>query len=228
MRKDAGHPDYQHVNMEDVDRRTRELAPTEEPAIPSGLVEFMNAEDEVAEEFFAGVDKAATPAERAFTTSDLQRNLDRTRPQTLLAQRDSDAQRNVLASRESALSQFSTLSLQTRANLIPQFENDYIPRVLCTTLPRVAGGPDFPGETNRRRHYDESPHVTLDMYTTMMASRCEYQLRADWDFNPGLISLAFASRVNLSQSMAIKRALRRGAVEENSDGSIGAAAQRID
>ena len=66
-----------------------------------------------------------------------------------------------------------------------------------------------------------------DRYTTMMASRCEYQIRADWDFNPGLFSLAFASRVNLSQSMAIKRALRRGAGEENSDASIGAAAQRI-
>ena len=51
MRRDAGHPDYQHANMEDVHRRTRELAPTEEPAIPSGLVEFMNAEDEVAEVF---------------------------------------------------------------------------------------------------------------------------------------------------------------------------------
>ena len=31
-------------------------------------------EDEVAEEFFSGVDKAATPAERAYTRADLQRN----------------------------------------------------------------------------------------------------------------------------------------------------------
>ena len=227
MRKDAGHPDYQHVNMEEVHRRTRQLATTDEPEIPSGLVEFLNAEDEIAEEFFSGVDKAATPAERAYTTSDLHRNLDRTRPQNLVLQRDSDAQRNILEGRGNALSQFSTLSLQTGANLIPQFKNDYIPRVFCTTLPRVAGGPDFPGETNRRRHYEDSPQVTLDTYTTMMASRCEYQIRADWDFNPGLFSLAFASRVNMSQSMAIKRALRRGAGEENSDASIGAAAQRI-
>ena len=84
MRKDAGHPDYQHVNMEEVHRRTRQLATTDEPEIPSGLVEFLNAEDEIAEEFFSGVDKAATPAERAYTTSDLHRNLDRTRPQTLV------------------------------------------------------------------------------------------------------------------------------------------------
>ena len=131
------------MDMKEVHRRTRQLATTDEPEISSGLVEFLNAEDEVAEEFFSGVDKAATPAERAHTASDLLRNLDRTRPQTLVAQRDSDAKRNVLASRESALSQFSTLSLQTGANLITQFKNDYIPRVFCTTLPRVAGGPDF-------------------------------------------------------------------------------------
>ena len=69
--------------------------------------------------------------------------------------------------------------------------------------------------------------VTLDMYTTMMAARCEYQIRAEWDFNPGLFSLAFASKVNLSQSMAIKRALRRGGGEEDTDEDIGHAAMRI-
>jgi len=60
-----------------------------------------------------------------------------------------------------------------------------------------------------------------------MASRVEYQIRADWDFQPGLFSLAFASRVNLGQPMAIKRALRRGAGEEETDESIGQAAIRI-
>ena len=92
----------------------------------------------------------------------------------------------------------------------------------------MVGGPDFPGDCGRRGKYEDSAPVSLDMYTTMMASRCEYQIRADWDFNPGLFSLAFASRVNLSQSMAIKRALRRGAGEEESDASIGEAAIRID
>ncbi|MDA8609400.1 hypothetical protein N9L19_00635 [bacterium] len=52
MRKDAGHPDYQNVDTKEVQRRTRQLATTDEPEIPSGLVEFLNAEDEVAEEFF--------------------------------------------------------------------------------------------------------------------------------------------------------------------------------
>ena len=44
MRKEAGHPDYQHVDLREVRRRSRELATTDEPAIPSGLVEFLNAD----------------------------------------------------------------------------------------------------------------------------------------------------------------------------------------
>ena len=59
------------------------------------------------------------------------------------AQRDSDANRNVLASRDSALSQLSSLALQIGANLISQFKPEYIPRAFCTTLPRLVGGPDF-------------------------------------------------------------------------------------
>ena len=61
-----------------------------------------------------------------------------------------------------------------------------------------------------RRHFDDAPRVSLDKYTEMMAARCEYQVRADWDLNPGLWSLAFASKVNLGLSMSIQRALRRG------------------
>ena len=108
MRKEAGHPDYQHVDMHEVKRRSRELATSDEPAIPSGLAGFLNEEDEVAEEFFSGAYKAATPAERAYTAADLQRNLGRARPQTLVPQRDSDANRDAIASRDSALSQFAS------------------------------------------------------------------------------------------------------------------------
>ena len=54
MRRDAGHPDYQHVNMEDVHRSTRQVAKTDEPEIPSGLVEFLNAEGEIAEDLSRG------------------------------------------------------------------------------------------------------------------------------------------------------------------------------
>ena len=128
----------------------------------------------MAEEFFSGVDKAATPAERAYTVADLQRNLERARPQTLVPQRDSDANRDVLASRDSALSQFSTLQLKTGANLIRLFMTEYLPRVFCTTLPWCVGGPDFPRRARWRRSFEDSPMVSLDMYTTMMAARCEY------------------------------------------------------
>ena len=61
MRKDAGHPDYQHVDMQEVHRRTRQLATTDEPEIPSGLVEFLNAEDEVADKFFQGSTRQRHP-----------------------------------------------------------------------------------------------------------------------------------------------------------------------
>ena len=110
------------------------------------------------------------------------------------------------------------LQLNTGADLEKQFRSDYIPRVFCTTFPHVVGGPDFPGQERWRRKGDAEP-VPLDLYTTMMASRCEYQIRTDWDLQPGLFSLAFASRVNLGQSMAIRRALRRGAGEEDTDAS---------
>ena len=106
MRRDAGHPAYRGIDMREVQKRARELATTDEPAIPSGLVEFLEGADDVAGEFFSGVDKVATPAERAYSQVDICRNLGRTRPQTLVVQRDSDANRNVESSRESALAQF--------------------------------------------------------------------------------------------------------------------------
>ena len=37
----------------------------------------------------------------------------------------------------------------------------------------MVGGRDFAGQTGTRRRYDDSEPVSLDMYTTMMASRCE-------------------------------------------------------
>ena len=52
MARDDGHPDYQRLKMEDVHRRTRQLATTDEAEIPGGLLEFLHAEDEIAERFF--------------------------------------------------------------------------------------------------------------------------------------------------------------------------------
>ena len=143
--------------------------------------------------------------------------MERARRQTLVRQRESDANRDVLASRDSALSQFSCLQLKTGANRIQQFVSGYIPCVFCTTLPHVVGGLDVPGQALWRRNYEGSEPVSLVLYTTTMASRCEYQIRTDWDLQLGLFSLAIASRVNLFQSMAIRRALRRGAGEGYTD-----------
>ena len=135
----------------------QQLASTDEPTIPSGLVQFLEGDDDIAGELFSGVDKAATPAERLYSQADLGRDLERTRPQTLVLQRDSDANRDVASSRDSAFEQFSTLSLQTGSNLERQFESSYIPRVFCTTLPWCVGGPDFPRQPRWRRRYDDAP-----------------------------------------------------------------------
>ena len=222
MRRDSGHPDYKTVDMRSVERSSQQLAPTNEPAIPSGLAEFLEGNDGLWGEEFSGVDKAATPAERLHNEVDVRRDMERKRPQALVAQRDSDANRNVPISRESALSEFSTLSLRTGSNLERQFHSSYLSRVFCTTLPWCVGGPDFPRQQRWRRCYDDAPMVSLDTYTSMMAARCEYQIRADWDFNPGVFSLAFASKVNLCQSMGIQRALRRGGGEKGQNAKSGA------
>lgn len=61
----------------------------------------------------------------------------------------------------------------------------------------------------------------------MTASRCEAQFHRNWEFNPGVASLAFASKVNLSKSMSITRALQRGADGSMTDAAIGKETARI-
>ena len=60
-----------------------------------------------------------------------------------------------------------------------------------------------------------------------MPKRCEYQFRADWDFNPGLWSLSFATKMNLGVSMSLKRALRRSGWTDGNDRAIGEAAAHL-
>ena len=43
----------------------------------------------------------------------------------------------------------------------------------------------------------------------MMGRRVEAQIRWDWDLNPGLFSLHFASQVNTSQEIAYRKAVQR-------------------
>ena len=95
------------------------------------------------------------------------------------------------------------------------------------TSPHCVGGPDFPQQPEDRRRFDDAPAVSLHTFTEMMAARCEYQFRADWDLNPGLLSLSFATKVNQGMSMSIQRALRRGAHSIEEDLKAGEAAARI-
>ena len=71
MRRDAGHPDYVGVDMQRVSSRAQQLASTDEPTIPSGLVQFLEGDDDLAGPLFSGVGKPATPAERLYTQADV-------------------------------------------------------------------------------------------------------------------------------------------------------------
>jgi hypothetical protein len=187
MHRDGNHPDYQRDSMEAMEIRARELAATDDPTIPVGILDILEGRGD--EEPFVGVDKAATPAEQVNSLENLQRELERARPQVLLAQRDSGANRDVEGSRANAFSNFSDLAMQTGSVLEKQFETSYLPRVFNVTLPWCVGGPGFPQKPRfRRRFDDDSPAVTLDAWNAMMASRCESQMRADWEFNPGVLS----------------------------------------
>ena len=223
--RDAGHPDYRRVCMREVEQRVQELAPTDAPAVPECVLELVEDLDDAKgpEE----TDKAATPAERLHDAAALGRDMDRARPQLMVTQRDSDAQRDVEASRLSALGSMPELFLQTGSAFLPQFETEYIPRVFCLTLPWYVGGPDFPGRGRPRRASKDAPRLSLDGFTAMMARRVEAQIGRDWDFNPALWSLAFASKVNQSMSMSIRRALRRNTGVDISDEQIGVHTARI-
>ena len=63
----------------------------------------------------------------------------------------------------------------------------------------------------------------------MCARRVEAQTRWDWDLNPGLWSLAFASKVNASLSMAYNKCLQRLKYLDEDDQKLGVgeAAARI-
>ena len=107
MFTDAGHPDYKKVNMEDVARRALELTDSDAAAIPNGLAEVLEEGD--GESDIGETDKAATPAERIRSTEEFKKHLERSRPQLMFLQRDSDTGKEVEESRSSAFSRFSAL-----------------------------------------------------------------------------------------------------------------------
>ena len=231
MHRDSGNPDYQRVDMKTVERQAKELAkgrdgkPTEDPVIPAEILDFL--EEKPEDEPYLGVDKAATPAERTHSERQLQRNMERARPLILVAQRDSDANKDVEASRMNAFSEFATLEVRTGSNLEPQFDTPYFARMFNITMPRCVGGPDFPKIRRYRRTEPDAPSLVLTAFAAMMASRCEAQIGHDWDFNPAVQSLVFASNVNQQVGMSISRALRRGADDGKVVRNIGKSTTRI-
>ena len=226
MFKDSGHPDYQHLHMPDVEVKAQNLAATDEPSVPYGLAEVSHSDVESEEESTL-VDKAATPAERIWNEDELHRELDRARPNILTSQRDSDALKEIEASRASAFSRFSTLELKTGSKLVDQFQGSYIPRVFNMTLPWFVGGPDLKGRERFRRVSDDAPEVSHNTFTRMLPRRVEAQIRWDWDLIPSVWGLNFATMVNTGASLSIQRTLRRSSGEETQERDIAEAAAKV-
>ena len=153
MHRDAGHPDYVGIDMREVERRAHTLATNDEPCIPSELAEFFEMGSEEEKEDFIGVDKAATPAERVLSDTDLLREFERARPLTLMAQRDSDVNKDIVASRSSALEMFSELEVRTGSNVIEQFQTSYMPRVFLYDFPSLRRWPRLSTTTKRSQTF---------------------------------------------------------------------------
>ena len=167
------------------------------------------------------------PAERILNVPDLLREMDRARPNILSTQRDSDALKEIEASRASAFSRFSVLELRTWSILVDQLQGSYIPRVFNLTLPWFVGGPDLRGRERFRRRSEDAPALSLDAFTRMLPRRVEAQIRWDWDLVPSVWSLNFATQVNTGASLSIQRTLRAGGGEATQEREIAEAAANV-
>jgi hypothetical protein len=234
MKRDSGHPDfvYSDAELKQIKHRVNKMAPSDAPTIPNEvlpneLAEVIEGDDG---EDFLGMNKAATPEERASSEAQLESNMKRSRPQILMAQRNSDACKEVRDSRLNAFEQFSEMKIGTSSSLLDQFESNYPGRAFHTSLPWCAGGPDFGKNCNPRRAKDEdAPKLSPESYTNMTASRVEYNIRSDWDLLPGMWTLNFASKVNTMVSMSMQRCLRRGTgpADRLTDRAISLATERL-
>ena len=186
MHRAKGHPDYQKQSMDQVRLRVRDLAPSDEPTILVGLVEALESDNE--DSLADPVDKAATPVVRLWNEEELHEEMNRNRPLILVAQRDTDSQKQIEASRAHALSNVSELTVLTGSRLIEQFNTLYVPRVFPAFFALVRWRSRFLKQPRLRRKTQEDPAVPLDMFTVMMSRRGEAQIRWDWDFNPALQS----------------------------------------
>ena len=187
---------------------------SDEPKIPPDILGILNDEDE--KELDEGVDKAATPAERLQSTAALERELERQRPLCLMAQTDSDANKEV---KTKAWGHSTKMELATRSTLIAQFLPNYLPRVFHLAMPYLVGGPDIPRQARPRRGNDKDTEwIFLNKWVRLAASNCLTQFRWDWDLVPGAWSLNFAaSEVNTGMTLRINRAIKRGGGDEMDD-----------
>lgn len=151
---------------------------SDKPKLLPDILGILNDEDE--KEISEGVDKAATPAERLRSTAALERELDRQRPLCRMAQRDSDANKEVKRRREEACAQFTDMKLATSSTFAEQFLPSYLPRVFHIAVPYLVGGPDIPRRARPRRGNDKDAEwIYLNRWVKLAASNCLTRFR--WD-----------------------------------------------
>ena len=71
-----------------------------------------------------------------------------------MAQKDSDANKEVKRSREEACGHFTEMKLATSATLVAQLLPSYLPRVFHLAMHYLVGGPDIPRQARPRRGND--------------------------------------------------------------------------
>ena len=230
MLKASGDEDYADQDLEVVKGRAYELAKTDDPSIPDGIMDMLVEQrlDEDGKLADLSTDKAATPAERPRNAAELAEHMAQLRPNILFVQRDSDALKNVEASRKVAMDEqvCPELHVQVGSKLIDQFQGGYIPRVFKLTFPWRVGGPDLYNRSRLRRSPD-APAVSLDMYTAMLARRVEGQLRMDQHLLPAVWSLCFATKVNTFSNIAMQKNMAPGRYEDGDETNIGKHTQAI-
>ena len=161
-------------------------------------------------------DKHATPAEGAKPLEEVFSGM---RPQSLIAERTSDAGVDVAGLRTETFRQYTPLQVNLDANYIKQFNSLYPSQVFPFTFPYMVGGPEyFSRGSDRRRdvsfdisgeYYQQFDLTAMPqcaivpsrLWTAGIARRIEAQIQADWCAIPALRNLDFRHAMYASPSL---------------------------
>jgi len=210
-----GFPGYDKYDIDEVRQRTKELYGDESKAafIPTEIVKEMQAAsttDRKRKRRDEPYDKNATPAEPPMPADSAFAAL---RPQEIVAERHSDAGRDVNASHAGALGRFGTLEVEMDSTMMHQWKADYLCATHPFTLALPVGGYDLKKE-GRWRRPAEAARVGLADLVRGLPRRVEGQFRRHWTCVPLLWNLFFRDRVHSNASLGLKTTPKVGGPQE--------------